>query len=233
MDMTTSQESSLQPLFYSTKPQYEVSKQAREYQKELAEPRIRDENDIICMLIELTNCLVEKQCLPPTHQLQVEVTRLQRTIMEKAREQRMLEKLRKDSHPAQDVELKCSKCKITACRGSDIYCIDKTNHHVVPGGEFTALYEKFEHHSRGILLGCNDPMHMIMKEYKIHCSNCNQSWGVLGTWPSGLLYPIIKCENFSFYVNGNVKCCKKWKDRPFNVPWLSEWFSQSSAPATC
>ncbi len=183
------------------------------------------------MLIELTNYLVEMQCLPPTQQLQVEITHRQRAIMEKAREQRMLEKLCKARHPAQDVELKCSKCKITACRGSDIYCIDKTNHHVVPGGEFTALYEKINHHSRGILLGCDNQI--FMKDYKIHCLKCNQSWGVLGTWPSGLPYPIIKCENFIFNVNGNVKRFKKWKDRPFNVPWLSEWFTQKSAPATC
>jgi hypothetical protein len=216
MDTSTSQDSSLQPLSCFTKAQYEVSKEPREYQEELAEPRIRGENDIICMLIELTTCLVEKQCLPPTKQLQADVTRLQRTIM---REQRML------------VELKCSKCKITACRGSDIYRIDKTTHHVVPGEEFTALYEKFEHHSCGILLGCDNPI--IIKDYKIQCSKCKQCWGVLGTWPSGIPYPIIKRQSFSFYVNGNVKPFKKWKDCPFNVPSLSEWISQSSTPATC
>ena len=183
------------------------------------------------VLIELTNYLIETNCLPPPQQLQEKITRLQKAIMENAREQRMLENLRKERHPAQDVEVKCNKCKITACRGSDIYCIDKTNHHVVPGEEFTALYEKFKHHSREILLGCDNPI--IMKDYKIHCSNCNQSWGVLGTGPSGILFPIMKCESFSFYVNGNVKGFKKWKDRPFNVLWLSEWSAQSSPPATC
>ena len=182
------------------------------------------------MLIELTNHLVEKNCLPPYQELQAEITRHQKEIMETAREQRMLEKSRRERHPAQDVEVKCNKCKITACRGSDIYCIGKTNHHVVPGEEFTALYDKFEHHSRGILLGCDNPI--IMKDYKIHCINCHQSWGVLGTWPSGIPYPIIKCESFSFYVNGNVKLFKKWKDRPFKVSQLSEW-TQSSPPNTC
>ena len=241
--MSTPQDSSSQPLFYSTKTQYEVSKQPREYQKELAEPRIHGQicaptNNgkafmaaMVNMLIALTNYLVEQECLPPYQELQAELTRLQKVIMEKAREQRMLEKSCRERHPVQDVELKCKKCKITACRGSDIYRIDKTNHHVVPGEEFTALYEKFEHHSRGILLGCDNPI--IKKDYKIHCSSCNQSWGVLGTWPSGIPYPIIKCESFSFYVNGNVKLFKKWKDRPFKVSQLSEWFTQSSPSDIC
>ena len=45
MDMSTPQDPSSQP---SMKTQYEVSKQPREYQKELAEPGIRGQNYIIC-----------------------------------------------------------------------------------------------------------------------------------------------------------------------------------------
>ena len=194
--------------------------------KKLFKDMINDE------LIQLTNYLIENNCLPSPQQLQEEITRQQTVIMENARKQKELEKSRKESHPAQDVELKCKRCKITACRGSDIYRIDKSvnHHHVVPGEEFSVLYEQVDHHKSGYLDGCTDPI--IEKKYKIHCAKCNQSWGVMGTWPSGVSFPVLKCESFNFNVNGKPNNFKQWKNRPFSVLPLSEWLTQSSSSVT-
>ena len=183
-------------------------------------------------LIRLTNCLVENNCLPSPQQLQEEIIRQQKAIMENARKQKMFEKSRKEKHPAQDVEVKCKICKITACRGSDIYWIDKSvnNDHVVPGEDFSVLYEQVDHHTSGYLEGCTDPI--IKKNYKIHCAKCNQSWGIMGTWPSGVSFPVLKCQSFNFTINGKPNNFRQWKNRPFKVLPLSEWFSQSSSPVT-
>ena len=193
-------------------------------QKKLYKDMLNDE------LVRLMNQLIQSNSLPSPQQLQKEIIRRQQVIRQNVKKQKMLEKLCKDSHPAQDVELKCNRCKITACRGSDIYCIDKTNHHVVPGNEFSALYVQVDHHITGILDGCSDPI--VEKLYKIHCAKCNQPWGVMGTWPSGMEFPVLKCEYFNFYVNGKPKNFRKWKNRPFNVFPLSEWFTPNSPLAT-
>ena len=140
--------------------------------------------------------------------------------------ERELQKIRANSHPAGDVELQCKRCKIQACRGSDIYFIDKTNHHVVPGPDFSPLYIPVDHHTPGYVEGCYDPI--IEKNCKIHCSNCNQSWGVLGISPT-FEFPILKCESFNFNIRGRPKNFRKWKDRPFKVLPLSQWFTQTSS----
>lgn len=127
------------------------------------------------------------------------------------------------SYPAQNVELRCKKCKTTACRGSDIYLLDNTGHHVVPGGVLD--YELMEHATPGKIIGCGKLM--IEKRYKIHCTVCNASWGGLGTWPSKEKYPILKCNSFNFYVDGRRVSVRKWKNKPFKTSPLSEWIAET------
>ena len=190
--------------------------------KKLFKDMINDE------LIQLTNQLIETNALPPLQQLQKEITSQQKAILENAKKQKILEKLRKERHPAKDVEVKCKRCKITACHGSDIYWLDTSvnNDHVVPGEEFSASYDIVKHHTPGYVDGCTDPI--VKKDYKIHCAECNQSWGIMGTWPSGVSFPILSCKCFNFYSNGKPNNFTQWKNRTFEVLPLSEWISQSS-----
>ena len=47
------------------------------------------------------------------------------------------------------VEVLCKKCKVIACRGSDVFAYtlsgDDNPHHVVPGKTFSSMYDKNEH----------------------------------------------------------------------------------------
>ena len=153
----------------------------------------------------------------------------QMTIMDTVMKEKEMRKMREMSHPAKDVKLHCNKCKVFVCRGSDIYFIDKTNHHVVPSEDFSTLYYTEEHHTPGYLGGCDDPV--VEKNYKIHCKGiegkpCNQSWGVLGT-SSLFEVPVLKCESFNFYIGEGraPKNFRKWKARPFKASPLSEWLA--------
>ena len=165
--------------------------------------------------------------LPSGDRLLYRITGKQIEIMENVRRQREQETLRMSTHPAQNVELKCKKCKVVACRGSDLYVIDKTNHHVVPGD--VLCYETVKHHKPGTICRCDDNT-VIEKLFKVHCHICGASWGVLGTWPkSGKEFPVLKCESFNYYINGIQSNFKQWQKRLFSVPPLSEWFAQNSS----
>ena len=168
-------------------------------------------------LLLLMGHLIRNNFLPPREQLLERLLVIQAAIRDTIRRQRQLQESLMSTHPAQNVELKCKKCKIRVCRGSDIYVIDKTNQHVVPGD--VLCYEPIEHHTPGIVDGCGSLV--IKKLYKIHCAGCTASWGVLGTWPSKKEFPILKCESFNFFVDGRRINVPKWKNKPFKVSPLS------------
>ena len=180
-------------------------------------------NDELLILIKR---LIQNNCLPSADKLPRKIAFEQKMILEKVMKERELEKARVNSYSAGDVELRCIKCKMIVCSGSDIYVIDKTNHHVVLKSDFAALYELVDHQNPGPLLGCYEPV--IEKENKIHCINCNQSWGALGK-SSNLVFPLIKCESFSFFVGGKPKRFRQWKNRPFKVSLYSEWLANNKA----
>ena len=147
-------------------------------------------------------------------------------IVDKLKMQREADKLRVIRHPAQDVVLKCKKCTVVACHGSDLYVIDNTNHCVVPGD--VLRYETVEHHKPGIICSYNETS-VIKKDYKVHCCTCGTSWGVLGTWPTGKEFPVLKCECFNFFINGIQVTFRQWKKRPFEILPLSKWFAESNS----
>ena len=151
----------------------------------------------------------------------------QREIVESVKRQRETQKQRMSTHPAHNVVLKCNKCKAVACCGSDLYVIDKTGHHVVPGN--VLCYEIHEHRNPGMRV-CEFDDSVIKKFYKVHCSNCGTSWGALGYWPkSKNEFPILKCCSFNFFINGLQDNFKQWKKRPFEVLPLSHWFAQNKS----
>ena len=152
----------------------------------------------------------------------------QQEIVENMKRQREDEKLRASTHPAHAVELKCKKCKVLACRGSDLYFIDHTYNCVVPGD--VLAYETTDHNEPRIL--CSFDNDEIDKLHKIHCtnSNCNTRWGVLGTWrKSGKEFPVLKCDNFNFYKDGIQFSFKGWKRCAFKILPLSTWFAQNKS----
>ena len=177
-------------------------------------------NDELPLLVER---LIDSNRLPSDGDLLRKIACKQQEILKKVRNERELAKSRENSDPSKDVVLNCKKCKVQACLGSGIYYIDKTNHHVVPGPEFSTLYELDEHPHPGYLLGCDDIV--LEKKHKIHCASCNADWGVLGT-SSKLELPILKCEKFNFFVNGKLIKCARWTDRPFKALPLSKWFAK-------
>ena len=157
------------------------------------------------------------------------ISSIQRKIVENVRSQKLAEELNRITHPAKDVILKCKKCTVVACCGSDLYFIDNTNHCVVPGD--VLRYETVEHHKPGIICSYNETS-VIKKDYKVHCCGndgnpCGTSWGVLGTWPTGKEFPVIKCECFNFFISGVQVSFKQWKKCPFKVSPLSKWFAEN------
>ena len=174
-------------------------------------------NDELLLLMEM---LIKNGDLVLPIDLQERIERKQNIIQDDIKRQRELQEARLSTHPAHNVELRCKKCKKPAgCRGSDIYQLDNTGHHVVPGGVLN--YEPVKHARPGIVDGCGNLM--IKKLYKVHCMYCPASWGVLGTWPSKKEFPILKCESFNFYVDGRQVRIPKWKEKRFTVLPLSKW----------
>ena len=66
-------------------------------------------NDELLLLMER---LLEADSLPSPHQLQEEIIHKQKLIRENVANERELQKVHANSHPAGDVELQCKRCKI-------------------------------------------------------------------------------------------------------------------------
>ena len=176
-------------------------------------------NDEQLLLMER---LIRNGFLPTRELLQERIAIIQASIRELLKKQKELQEARRNSHPAHTIELKCKKCKEAACRGSDIYIVDKTNHHVVPAD---LCYDVSKHPRAGFLDGCGSVI--VNKYYKINCTNCNACWGILGTWPSKREFPILKCDYFNFFQDGRPVRVTKWSEKPFSVSPLSEWFADN------
>ena len=124
-----------------------------------------------------------------------------------------------------DFLLRCKSCKIIACKGSQLYVIDDTNHHAVPGEAFKAKFIIRPHYR---------PHHLRRNmniTHKIFCANCNSDWGALvietnesHQQPADKKeeeFSILKCKSFVFERNGQPMPIKKWSDTSFKVPDIS------------
>ena len=146
--------------------------------------------------------------------------REQQNVIVKHHKQKVaLRKLKILMHDRNDFQLICKSCKVPACKGSDVYMIDGTNHHVVPDEDFrTNKIVKRPHKEPRPLT------EEIAKTHKIHCVNCDADWGIMATWPSkGHQFPVLKCKSFIFKARGVPKPVSKWSDAPFEIKDLSVW----------
>ncbi|KAL5500432.1 hypothetical protein EMCRGX_G011992 [Ephydatia muelleri] len=84
-----------------------------------------------------------------------------------------LEKMKESDR--EKVILKCKKCKMVACCGSDLYTLQLGGFHiVVPDKRFREEKLRIKPHPRPR----SDPEGYSKKE-KIHCVNCDSDWGVV------------------------------------------------------
>ncbi len=142
---------------------------------------------------------------------------IQHDIVEKKRKKEEEQKLKK-SNPASSVDLLCKKCKVYACKGSDVRSLyeDGPNHYLVPLPEFREKFYTKRHHKPGMLTDT------IVKTHKIHCKNCDRDWGVRAVSSvNDDQFPVIKCDRFVFKVGGTLHAVKKWCDVPFVVEYLN------------
>ena len=121
------------------------------------------------------------------------------------------------------VEVLCKKCKVVACRGSDVFAYtlsgDDNPHHVVPGKAFSSMYDKKDHDKP-------DVSDNFVKPYRIYCRspNSRSQWGVIAVWgDTGYQFPVLKCENFLFKYGEATRRFKKWKDIWFEVQSIQDW----------
>ena len=142
----------------------------------------------------------------------------QKEIIEKRSLDRLLSEKRVGEGADRDsVKLKCKKCKILACKGSDIYKAE--SNYVVSNEDFkankiiTKTYpspEKFTANSR------------MARSGDIVCRNCGTKWGGMCIWPSaGYELPFLKCKYFIFEIDDFPHPVKKWSEAPFEIPPLS------------
>ena len=121
------------------------------------------------------------------------------------------------------VEVLFKKCKVVACRGSDVFAYtlsgDDNPHHVVPGKAFSSMYDKKDHDKP-------DVSDNFVKPYRIYCRspNCRSQWGVIAVWgDTGYQFPVLKCEHFLFKYGEATRRFKKWKDIWFEVQSIPDW----------
>ena len=121
------------------------------------------------------------------------------------------------------VEVLCKKCKVLACKGSDVFAYtlsgDDNPHHVVPSEAFSNKYEKREHDKPAV-------SDNFVKPYRIFCRspNCRSQWGVIAVWgDTGYKFPVLKCESFLYKYGESTRRFKKWKDIWFQVQSIQDW----------
>ena len=116
-----------------------------------------------------------------------------------------------------DFQLKCKKCKVLACSGSDVFLIEDSNHHMVTKKEFRTKKIVIRPHDQPRPISAE-----IAKTHKIFCANCDTDWGIMVTWPTrGYQFPVLKCKSFIFEAKGVPQPVSKWSDAPFEVSvWM-------------
>ena len=118
--------------------------------------------------------------------------------------------LRKQLWKPEDVDVVCKKCKVLACKGSDIYKFE--THYVVPSDTFRQTkMDRRPHHKTAMFGNMHSP-------YKIYCRKCNTEWGNWSWWASQCVeYPVLKCTSFTFYYKNEVLSGKQWKKVQFEI----------------
>ena len=165
-------------------------------------------------LIKLIEKCISNQWVPSGANLVRKIEKEQDKIVKNHKQRLAIRKRMNSMHKANDVQLKCKDCKVTACGGSDIYLISFT-HRAVPDERFQNEKVVKRPHEKPC------PLHRapdFAKTHKIHCKNCNADWGIMVNWPKhGIEIPVIKCKSFIFEVKGHPQSVTKWSEAPFEV----------------
>ena len=143
-------------------------------------------------------------------------------IEERDRKARLIKSLRSQWPDPENVDVLCKKCKVFACKGSDIFtyalsCADLQ--YVVPDKSFRSKYDKKEHDKPTV----SDD---FAKPYRIYCrsQNCRSQWGVIGSWgDTGFTFPVLKCKSFLFKYRQERQQFKQWKDIRFEIQDIKDW----------
>ena len=174
-------------------------------------------------LVQLVNTILENNYLPCGKQLQCTIAEIQRRIVLEKQWKRQAQ-MERGSYRAEQVILKCKKCKIEACSGTDVYTIGENEsfHYVVYNEEFKKKYITKPHEKPRFLTTT------VFKVHKIRCSECDNDWGVECFWPKGHVHPIIKCKGFVFDVDGRPFPVSKWSSAPFKPAPLASVMKSDS-----
>ena len=175
-----------------------------------------------CELILLVEEILADNFFPSGISLKEKLMKMQTDIMDKRKQKAALKERARQLYEPEDVKLKCKKCKKFACYGSDVYTFgDSFSHYVVPDPEFKKKV-RLKEHEKPLQHIIRDK---VYKKSKIHCSECDQDWGIMCTWPTeGHMFPVVKCVGFVFEINGKGHPLKKWSNAPFILYPLSTYF---------
>ena len=135
-------------------------------------------------LVQLVNNILENNYLPCGEHLQQTIAEIQRRIILEKQWKRQAQTER-GSYRADQVTLKCKKCKVVACSGTDIYTISGSAviPHVAHSEDFKKKYVTKAHEKPRFLNA------KLFKVHKIHCSECDNDWGVECSSRKGHIHP--------------------------------------------
>ena len=136
--------------------------------------------------------------------------------------QQQMRNLRSRWPEPEKVEVRCKKCNVFACYGSDLFAYNLSgseSHYVVPSETFSSKYNKRTHDKPAV-------SDNFIKPHRIYCRspNCRSQWGVIALWnDTGFKFPVLKCEKFLFKCGHETRRFKKWKDIWFEIKGIQDW----------
>ena len=159
----------------------------------------------------------------PIHTLEQDVLHKQMSFIKERDRKAQQKKALQSKWPCTDnVKILCKKCKVVACKGSDVFIYSINSeypHYVVPSENFRNMYYKDRHDKPEASDG-------LVKPYRIFCrtQNCRNKWGIYGVWrETGYQFPVLKCEQFLFKYKDETQMFRKWKDVWFEVQDILDW----------
>ena len=155
--------------------------------------------------------------------IEQDVLQMQKSfIQERDQKAELIKKLRSRWPDAEQVEIRCKKCNVLACKGSDVfmYTLSRADpDYIIPSEAFGEKYEKRDHDKPEV-------SDYFSKPYRIYCRSpsCRTQWGVVGLWrDTQYKFPLLKCERFLFKCGSVTKPFRKWKDIWFDIKSIQDW----------
>ena len=153
--------------------------------------------------------------VPVGEQLRTSLRAKQREIVKNCAEKEIESAKRRQLYSPYEVEVVCKKCKAFVCNGSDIHTLKTTLHYIVSDPD---IYQRM------VVRDHDNPTTIangMSRTQKMFCLECDQKWGIIGRWwENRSKYPVLKCCNLFFKINGEYQNIKKWTEVPFEVTRL-------------